>query len=126
VCNAGILIRKSSDSQSNSTGVGTSKSSGSSSTPKHQHFEQRQQQQQQYQQQTSSAATLPVSQSLHEDVTQFLAGFSSHRPEADGAYAEQLEEFVNALSHQLPLNCFHISCEDNPLLCGVGTQFERR
>jgi hypothetical protein len=81
---------------------------------------------QQQQQHAFSAAALPPQRSLHEEVTQFLAAFNTERPEATAAHTAQVEELLNAVSHQLPSCCFRMSFEDNPLLRGVGAQFDQK
>ncbi|KAB5542697.1 hypothetical protein GE09DRAFT_1225616 [Coniochaeta sp. 2T2.1] len=82
--------------------------------------------QQSKQQHVLSTAGLPAQRSLHEDVAQFLAGFDGDGATMNSKYTAQVEELVYAVSHQLPSCCFRMSSEDNPLLRGVGAQFEQR
>jgi len=78
------------------------------------------------QQHALSAAGLPPQRSVHEDVTQFLAAFNGDRAQDNTKHAAQVEEFLNAVSHQLPSCCFRMSFDDDPLLRGVGAQFEQK
>jgi len=56
---------------------------------------------------------------------QFLNAFNGDRFEATAAkHVAQVEELVNAVSHQLPSSCLRVPFEENPLLRGVGAQFE--
>lgn len=64
---------------------------------------------------------------VHDDVIQFLAGFSDGRPAAGANdHTAQTEAFVKALAHQLPSSCFFVRVPDHPLLRGIGAQFEEK